>query len=374
MLSFLFSQPKLAIRSTSFNPLLLSLAATFLLSQTSLATEQSGTEQFRSKEQPLELVIQSTDIANVFYLDGRIEAINQGTISAQTSGVVTHIYGDVGDRVEAGKLLIEIDNTLQKTALAEARAALAEAKAVDKDASLVLGRNERLRKSGNISEGELDRSIAQANSAIARVEAAQAAVKQAQTQLEYTRVVAPYEGVISERFVEAGELVSIGQALMSGYDSGALRVLTALPQHLAKQYQNVDQLHVNTSTSNYAVTSATLFPYADVQSHSVKLRANLPAISNDDIIPGKWVKVAFSSGSHKGIVVPESAIIQRGELTGVYIKRDGRALLRQVRIGKTIPLADHPTDEVWVEVLAGLAEGDTIYRNALNTLSAQSGE
>ena len=91
-----------------------------------------------------ELTITTTTIPQTYTLDATIEALNAGTISAQTNGVIKAIYGDVNQAVTEGVLLVEIDNIQQKAAVAQAEASLAQAKALNDDAQATLTRKTRV--------------------------------------------------------------------------------------------------------------------------------------------------------------------------------------------------------------------------------------
>jgi RND family efflux transporter MFP subunit len=256
-----------------------------------------------------ELTITTTTIPQTYTLDATIEALNAGTISAQTNGVIKAIYGDVNQAVTEGVLLVEIDNIQQKAAVAQAEASLAQAKALNDDAQATLTRNTRLHKQGTLSKGEYDRALAQAKSAAANAQAISASLVQAQAQLSYTRVIAPYAGVVTERFVEVGELVSQGQPLMSGYQPSAMRAVVNLPQYLASQYTSESSLDLTINGATYSPTETTLFPFADPQVHSVRLRATLPSYAATKVIPGQWIKVTITTGTREGIALPAQAVM-----------------------------------------------------------------
>ena len=307
------------------------------------------------------LTIQSVPVQ--FELDATIEAVNQSTISAQTSGAIKAIYFDVNDQVEAGALLLEIDNIQQQASLSQARANLAQTVAQNEDAQVLLKRNQRLFKKGTVSQGELDSTTARAKSAAAAVAAARAQVKQAEEQLAYTKVRAPYSGIVSNRHVEMGELVNPGSPLMTGLSLTELRAVADAPQRLASQYQSADQISVRVNGTELQPAKVTVFPYADAALHSVRLRADLPT-SAENLIPGMWAKVVMTTGQRDAITVPADAVIQRSELSAVYSQRNGKAVLRQVRVG-------NPQGER-VEILSGLNAGDVIYTDGYAQLANQS--
>lgn len=317
-----------------------------------------------------ELTVATTDIPQVYQLDATIEALNAGTLSAQTSGVIKAMYGDVNHNVNKGDLLVEIDDIQQKAAVAQAEASLVQAKALNDDAQATLKRSARLHKQGTLSKGEYDHAVAQAKSAAANVQAVKAALAQANAQLSYTRVVAPYAGIVMERFVEAGELVSPGQPLMSGYNTSEMRAVIDLPQHLAQQFNDSEQIQLIINGSTFPATETILYPFANAKIHSVRLRATLPVDAAKQVIPGQWVKVLLATAQRQGIALPSAAIMQRGELTAAYVRIEERTYLRQIRVGNTF-VKDGQT---WQEVLSGINEGDIVFDNALEQLAQVAGE
>lgn len=311
-----------------------------------------------------ELTISEASIPDIYSLDGTVEAINSGTISAQTSGTILAINGDVGDSVDDGQVLIQIDNTQQKAAVAQASASLAQAEALNDDSQTLLKRNARLLKQGTLSQGEYDRSEAQAKSAAANVEVAKAALQQAKTQLSYTEVTAPYAGLIMERFVEVGELVNPGTPLMSGYGTGAMRAITDVPQRIASKFNDASQVSVEIEHKMTPATKVTLYPFADNQRHSVRLRAALSDEASANLLPGQWVKVHIQAGARNAILIPSSALLRRGEMNAVYVQENDRSYLRQIRLGNPI----QRNGDTWYEVLAGLQAGEVIHEDALSEL------
>ena len=300
-------------------------------------------------------------------LDGRLEAINQGTVSAQTSGIVETVTVDVNDSVSAGQVLATINNTQQQAQLSQTQAHLAQEQALNEDAQILLRRNRSLFARKTLSQGELDSSIAAAKSRQAAVLAAMAKVKQAQEQLSYTRVLAPYSGIVSQRLVQVGELVSPGQPVMAGFSPQPLRIIIDIPQHLLTKLNiSADQpIKIQANGKTITTQQYTLFPYADSRYSSVRARIDLTTNNNEQtLLPGSWVEVLLPADERAGIYLPQSAILQQGEVASLYIKHPttGRFKLRYVRLGqKLITQQSGPQ----VEVIAGLSSDEEVAINAL---------
>lgn len=292
------------------------------------------------------------------FLDGQVEAINQGTVAAQTSGKIVGVYVDVNDKVKRGDVLLEISAVQQTATLDAAQANLASAVARNSEAQSQLSRYRLLFPKGAISQELMDNAEANSRSATAAVNAAKAQVAQAKDALGYTTVKAPYDGIVTERFVELGESVAPGTALMSGYASDALRVETQIPQNYRQFVNRVEQFSLGLADgAKIWPVSMNLFNYANPSSHTFTLRLDLPK-DTSHYVPGMWVKVYFEFSQHKARIVPKSAIVYRGELSAVYRLVNKNKVLNPVRIGQ-----DYGD---YVEVLSGLEVGDEVLTHALS--------
>jgi RND family efflux transporter MFP subunit len=284
--------------------------------------------------------------------DGTVEAINRATMSAQTSGRIAEVYFDVDDYVEAGEAIVRFTNTEQEAALASAEAALSEAIARQTQADEDFRRVEGLFNSGSSSKREYDQATAARDAAVARVAAARSAIATAEQQLEYTLVRAPYPGIVTERFVEVGESIAVGQPLMSGLSLESLRVVVDIPQDVAAMVREHQTAFILTDADRVPAAKLTIFPFADSMSNTFTVRIELPP-GQFDLYPGMFVKAAFVVGDEERLLVASSALIRRSEVSGVYVVNDDNEVrFRQVRVGGVF--GDR------VEILAGLAEGERI--------------
>jgi RND family efflux transporter MFP subunit len=284
--------------------------------------------------------------------DGTVEAVNQATMSAQTAGRIAEVFYDVDDYVEPGEPIVRFTDVEQQSALRQAGASLEEALARQKQADAEFARARGLFESGSSSKREYDQALAARDAAAARVAAARSAVATAEQQLEYTLVRAPYAGIVTERHVEVGEAVSVGQPLMSGLSLESLRVVVNLPQQVAARVREHKQAYVLTDEGRVAADNITLFPFADSASNTFTVRVVLPE-GQFALYPGMFVKVAFVIGDAERLLIPTRAVLRRSEVTGVYVvANDGEVRLRQVRAGNTF---DDRT-----EILAGLSAGERI--------------
>jgi len=283
--------------------------------------------------------------------DGTVEAVQQATVSAQTAGRIQEVNFDIDDFVEAGSILIRFTDVEQQTDLLRAQAELTGALARAVETSENFARAESLKERGLGSQRDLDRAVAAKASAAANVSAAESAVVAAKQQLEYTVVRAPYSGIVTQRHIEVGETVSSGQPLISGLSLEKLRVTVDLPQQVAGQVRDEPRAVVLTETERVEPGKITLFSIADPTTNTFRVRLEMPN-GQFGLFPGMFVKAAFQIGEAERLLIPAAALVQRSEVTAVYVSANGDVRLRQVRIGHAFG------DQI--EVLAGLTEGEQV--------------
>src|SRR5450759_1844012 len=294
-------------------------------------------------------------------VDGTIEAVNQTTVSAQTSGRVAEILYDVNDVVPAGAVIMRLKGTEQRAGLQGAEAALTEAKARNIEAATSYQRIADLFQRRVVSKAQFDQATANRDAAAARLAAAEAGLTTAREGVGYTEIRAPYGGVVTKRLVEVGETVGPGTPLMTGLSLRDLRVNTTIPQSIVMQVRKLKQAAVYVGDQRIVATKITIFPEAATPSSTFRARLDLPP-GAIDLAPGMYVKVGLVIGEADRLLVPASAVIERSEVTGVYvIDSHGQVSLRYVRPGH------HFGDQL--EILSGLVAGERI---ALDPIGASA--
>jgi len=291
--------------------------------------------------------------------DGRIEAINQSTVSAQTSGRINELPFDVGDFVAAGELIVSITDTEQQARVESAQALVAEAQARKKQSAAQLKRVQDIFRQGLAAKAELDAAVGSSDAAEARLNAAEASLNQAEEALAYTRINAPYGGIVVERFVDPGETVNIGTPLITGLSLEHLRAVVDVPQlHMqAVRDPGIARVILPDGKSVQAL-NLRLPPNADPATGTFRVRAELPT-DDYNVFPGTLVKIAFVSGEQRNIMLPDSAVARRGEVTGAYVVDEKDQLqFRYLRIGNADQKGAIP-------VLSGLQPGERVAQDAL---------
>ncbi|HLP98897.1 MAG TPA: efflux RND transporter periplasmic adaptor subunit [Sideroxyarcus sp.] len=303
---------------------------------------------------------QLREVEQTYSVDGVVEATRQSTVSAQISGRVKAVYFDVGDRVSKGQVILRIDEREANQALAGSRAQLSQAEAALQNARLNYERSKQLFEQKFISQAALDKAKSDYEMARAQAEAGQAGAEQAALMQSYTAVIAPYAGVVSARMVEMGEMVTVGKPLMTGFDPSQLRVIANVPQDRLTAIGSRPNVSVEVPSLNRWIKAAsvTVQPSADLRTHSTPVRVELPA-NQPNLYPGMFVRTHFVVGKESKLLIPQSAVLRRSEVVGVYVLDDKDVpRLRQVRLGEA-----NAQNEV--EVLAGLNPGERVARDAI---------
>ncbi|WP_399685619.1 efflux RND transporter periplasmic adaptor subunit [Xenophilus sp.] len=290
--------------------------------------------------------------------DGVVEAVRQTVVAAQVQGAVVALLVKAGDAVRAGQVLLRLDARAAEQAAA-ARAAQAAAAGAARDAAArEYERQQQLFRRHYISQAALDRAEAQFKAARAETAAQLAGAAAARTQSGFHVIQAPYDGVVADVSVVLGDMAMPGRPLLTLYDPAALRVRVAVPESASSATPAPQAVEIRLAGAASAVRPASLqwLPAADPGTHTRELRLALPG-GLAGARPGQFARVllpaARPAAGGPRLLVPAAAVVRRAELTAVYVVgADGRALLRQVRLG--------PAAGDAVEVLAGVEAGEQV--------------
>jgi RND family efflux transporter MFP subunit len=301
----------------------------------------SLTVQAGAELQPVERVL----LPNIHPLTGKVEAVNQATMTAQTSGRIAELYFDVNDVVSKGEVLARLRSEPQKAELDVAEAEHERAQA-------------EFNRINDLYERKLV-ALAMLDQARATLKTAEARLNSARESFDYTVIRAPYSGIVTKRHVEIGESVRPGSPLVSGIALNELRIAVDVPQSLVDAVRANKKAYVDIAPGKRIDASKiTVFPYADELSHGFTARIDLPR-GVEGLYPGMLVTVNFIAGETMSLVVPAQSVVNRGEVQAVYVQRkDGGVAMRQVRLGRLL-------ENNRREIHAGVAEGELVFVDPL---------
>lgn len=293
--------------------------------------------------------------------DGTLQAVRQSTLSAQASGRIVSLQVKAGDRVRAGQLLGTIDDRMTQAGVSQAQAQVAQADAQLANARAQFERTRDLLAKGFVSQSALDAAQAQFKAAQAGASGAMAGQTQSQLAQGHTRLTAPFDGWVLATHAEAGDLAMPGTPVLTVYAPQPLRAVVQVPASRQGLVSKSGFVEVKLPDGRWVppITRTTL-PAADPVSQTVEWRLDIAASDAAGLVPGQQVQVRFVAAKDQRLTVPEAAVFRRGELTAVYVARDGEIkpgasafVLRAVRLG-----GSH--EGVGFEVLAGLAANERV--------------
>ena len=312
--------------------------------------------------------VQKTSVPEVVEATGTVRAALSAQLSSQVMGTITRVNVHEGDRVRRGEVLVAIDEAQQQAAFAGANAGLRASQesiaAADADYALAestMKRYQMLYDKKSVSPQEYDEMKTRLAAAKARRDAAragreqsEAGVSQAGTAMSFTKVRAPFDGIVIAKLAEPGATAAPGVPLLTVEDPSRFRLEATVDESKIGAVRLGESVPVvidalGEQPIEGKVTQ--IVPAADPGSRTFTVKIDLP--SNPQMRTGLFGRARFARGQHDAIAVPKTAILNRGQLQAVYVVgSDQLASLRYITLG----LAS--TDQV--EVLSGLQSGDRI--------------
>ncbi|MEE4303603.1 MAG: efflux RND transporter periplasmic adaptor subunit [Wenzhouxiangella sp.] len=284
---------------------------------------------------------------------GRLRANSAPAVSAETGGRIRQVHVDVGDAVEAGQALADIDAEVQQIAVNSGRAEIARLQALLDNERRRVRRLSDLAESQSIAQEQLDEARTAVESLKAQLEAAQARLEDAEYNLRQTTIVSPVSGRIQSRFISVGDYVTPGMRVFELVSGQALQAFLPLPEHLQGEVElgQPVRLAAPARPDDWIEAEVTdLRPVIGEGSRAIEL---IVALDN----PGGWRAGGSVTGRvilerHEGVVVPPASVVRRPAGEVVYVVEGGRARQRSVRAGLR--------GDGWVEIAEGLEAGETV--------------
>jgi RND family efflux transporter MFP subunit len=302
-------------------------------------------------------------VSTGYEIDGMVEPVRRSTVSAQTPGRVVSLLVKAGDRVRVGQVLAVIDDRDTQTGVQRSQAQVAQSDAELSNAKANWVRQQDLRAKGFVSQAALDVAAAQYKAAQAARDGAGAGARQAGLAQSFTKLTAPFDGFVMETLAQAGDLAMPGTPVAVVYAPQPLRVVVQVPASMNAQAQKASQIQIQVAGANgqanwVAPAGSQPVGAADPISQTLAWRLDLTPQAAAQMIPGQPARVKFVGAQAQRMVVPQAAVLRRGEITGVYVATPQGFALKAVRVGQ-----DHGASGT--EVLAGLKAGDAVAVDAI---------
>lgn len=325
----------------------------------------SGDGSERPRDERATVAVQVVAVSSESWSDGlevtaSVKPRARATPGTVLMGRVGVVRVEEGDAVSRGQVLADIESRDVGARLAQATAGVAAAKAMEKNARLMRERIERLHSRDAASEKDLEDARAGHEAAIAQLNAADEAVKVAEVQVEYSRVAAPFDGVVVEKRVVTGDTATPGVPLFVIDDLDQVKIEAEVPESAATGLAVGDPVWISFQGETLAGELSELVPAADPRSRTFTVRALLDNPERK-LRPGMFARLTVPGAERAAVTLPRSSIVRRGPLTGVFVvdrAQDGpsRARLRWITLG-----AERGER---VEVLTGLEPGEQVVLDA----------
>lgn len=299
---------------------------------------------------------------------GTVRATESATLSSQIMGTITTVAVREGDRIRTGQLLLSIEAAQLSAQADRAHASVVAAEqqiaAAESETALAastLKRFEMLKAQNSVSPQEFDEVQARAQAASARLAMvrsqeteAKAAESEARTMQGYTRIHAPFDGVVTERKADPGAMAMPGIPLLSIEKAGPLRLEVSVDESLLSSLragQGISVVIDTLGSSPVPSKVAQIVPAADPASRSFLAKIDLPNLPG--LHSGMFGHAMLQRGSRDALMIPTSAIVAHGSMQSVYVIGQNRiASVRYISAG-------NPHGNV-VEVLSGLSAGESV--------------
>jgi len=361
------------------------LASVAMLSMLSMLSGCGGSKPHPKAADAPAIPVQAATVSiqqwpNVYEATGTVRARTAAVLSSKVMAYVRQAAVQVGDRVQEGQLLVTLDSQDLDTNVRRAEAADAEvASAIPEAESGVAGakanldlaqstfkRMEELAAKKSISNQEFDESSARLKSAqavyeMARAKRAQLDSKRAEVQQEiraasimrdYTRISAPFSGVVTAKSVEPGNLAAPGAPLLTIEREGAYRLEASVDESRLPFVKTGQTVEVGLESLDRRLSAhvSEIVPAVDAASRAYIVKIDLPVVPN--VRSGMFGRAWFPTGARKVVTIPPQAMVERGQLQSVFTIEEGFARTRLVTTGERGQAA--------VEVLSGLSEGEKL--------------
>ena len=311
-------------------------------------------------------VVRAEQIKTGPAISGSLMPERQATIRAEMSGAVLQTFAEAGQPVRAGQALAQIDASVVRDQLLSARAAVTTAQSSHEIAKRDLSRAETLEKAGAIAAREVERARNQLLAAQGQLSNARAQLASVQKMLDKASVQAPFSGTVSQRQVNAGDVVSPGGAMFTVVDPASMQLEASLPA--AQLAQVRVGMPIEFKVNGYPNRTFTgritrVNPVADPATLQVKIVAAIPNAGNT-LVGGLFAEGRVATETKIAPIVTLAAVDEAGLRPSVVRLRNGK--IEKVEVGLGIRDAAAET----VEITSGLAQGDTVLLGAARGISA----
>jgi RND family efflux transporter MFP subunit len=298
------------------------------------------------------LVVLST-VDDVYETTGTVKAEHASVVASRIMGMVTAVYVKEGDRVKAGQLLMTIDHQELTQKVRGASMALETAKQNKALAETTWRRYRNLYDEKALSQQEMDQVETQKKVAESEYERAAAALAEAGTYQDFARIKAPMAGVVTSRKIDAGSMAVPGQPLLTIESASSFYVEIFVDETLTGRLKKSMPVEVAIDAEGRKFRGSIRDVISNVDQHSRTYLVKI-ALPAEGLKSGLYARIRIPVGKKNLILVPGNAVVQKGQLTGVYsVAPGGLVTYRLVKTGRSYPDGS-------IEILSGLVANEQI--------------
>ncbi len=300
--------------------------------------------------------VQSNNNNPFLLFSGKIQATNSADLSTRIMGFVNKIHVKVGDKVNKGQLLVSINNTDLQARQAQVESRIVEANVAFKNAEKDYTRFKNLFSENSASQKELDNMTASFEIAKARLESAKQMKNEINSQFAYSNIIAPFSGVVTNKYIKAGDMANPGIPLISIESPGNFEVIASVPEKEISQIKSGTNVDVIVKSINKTVKGKVVEISASAKNSGGQYLVKIILDKTEEyILSGMFATIQFpvkKSVESSMVLIPFDVLVKNGELSGVYtVSQRGTAILRWLRLGRSYGNQ--------IEVLSGLSAGET---------------
>ena len=288
-------------------------------------------------------------------ISGSLEPEQAATVRAEVGGSVLRTHADAGERVKRGQLLARLDDTSVRDEFLSAKSAVRSAETALELARRNAERSQRLSEAGAVADRDLESARWDVTNAEGALADARARLSSTQERLEDTQVRAPFTGIVSDRPADAGDVVQVGAALFSIVDPSRLRLEASVPAEQIARLREGTEVEFTVSGLDRRITGRIerINPVVDSATRQVRIYVAIPN-QDQSLVGGLFAEGRVATDTKRAVAVPLDAINSRGNTPTVHVVKAGRVSESPVQLGVSDEAAE------LVEVLAGVADGDTL--------------
>jgi RND family efflux transporter MFP subunit len=290
-----------------------------------------------------------------YRFSGTVKGARQVEISTKMRGKVTQLSVDEGDRIQKGQVLVRIKDQNIRAQKQQVEAKLREARSSLQNVKTNFQRIKALRETGSATQKKLDDMRTRYKAAQSKVEALESRLSEVSDMLDYTTLKAPFDGFVTGKRISKGDIASPGRSLLKVEDFSRMEVTASVPESQINLFTLKDTVGISITAAGYEQLPGIveqINPSGRSASRQFVVKVDVPMPSDRSRIKsGMYATLHLRKGGKTTVAVPESAIIERGQLTGLYtVGPDKEAVLRWVNTGRS-----HNNR---IEILSGLAAGE----------------